>query len=98
MLVIGSEANVAIMRGAIEPDRIVVSAAGGFALDSGRIISASLEDAGESLSAAGWIDRPIEIVARPRRRELPQVDEAGPVPDGLLSRAQATQMLDALEF
>ena len=70
VLVVGTPENVEIMRRAVNRDRIVASRKNSFALDQGRIIAASVDDAGESVTAAGWVERPLEIIA-PRRVRQP---------------------------
>ncbi len=71
VLVVGTPENVDIMRRVVGSERIVASARNAFALDSGRIIASSLEVVGEPVTAAGWVDRPLQIVAPPRRRQVP---------------------------
>ena len=100
VLVVGTPENVEIMRAAVHPDRIVAEAENSFALDEGRVIAASLETAGESLTAAGWVHRPLEIMLTQRRSESPE-PVPGPAPNlaskPLLSQAEALQMLHQLE-
>ena len=66
VMVVGTPENVEIMRRAVNKDRIVARRKNSFALDEGRIIAASIDDAGESVTAAGWVERPLEIIAPPR--------------------------------
>lgn len=100
VLVVETPENVEIMRAAVHPDRIVAEAENSFALDEGRVIAASLETAGESLTAAGWVDRPLEIMLTQRRSESPE-PAPGPAANlassPILSQAEALQMLSQLE-
>jgi len=50
------------IRAAVSPGRIVWESEAGFALVGERVITASLESAGEIIKGAGWLDRPIKIV------------------------------------
>ena len=89
VLVVGTPENVEIMRRAINKDRIVASHKNSFALDQGRIIAASVDDAGESVTAAGWVERPLEIIAPPRARQPASSPTEGTTP--LLHVPQLTQ-------
>ncbi len=100
VMVVGTPENVEVMRRSVNRDRIVASRKNSFALDEGRIIAASVGDAGESVTAAGWIDRPLEIVA-PARVRQPATAPAGSAPPSIhasqLTQAQAMSLLDQLE-
>lgn len=100
VLVVGTPENVEVMRAAVHPDRIVAEAKSSFALDEGRVIATSVETAGESLTAAGWVHRPLEIMLPQRRAESPE-PVPSPAPNlaskPLLSQAEALQMLHQLE-
>ncbi|HEB91091.1 MAG TPA: hypothetical protein ENI85_16065 [Deltaproteobacteria bacterium] len=50
------------VRAAVSPDRILWEGDAGFALVGERVITPSLERAGEVIKGAGWVDRPIRIV------------------------------------
>jgi hypothetical protein len=50
------------IRGAVANDRVVWEGEAGFALAGERIVTPSLDRAGEVIKGAGWIDRPIQIV------------------------------------
>ena len=102
VLIVGTPENVAMMRMAVGSDRIVVNTRNSFALDEGRVIAASMDAVGSSITAAGWIDRPLEIVPSPRRR--PDVTRApGKEIDAsletkrMLSRVEAFRLLSQMD-
>ncbi len=102
VLIVGTPENVAMLRDAVGSDRIVVNRRNSFALDEGRVIAASMDAVGSSITAAGWIDRPLEIVPSPRRR--PDVTRApGKEIDAsletkrMLSRAEAFRLLSQMD-
>ena len=103
VLVVGTPENVDIMRRAVGSERIVASARNAFALDSGRIIASSLDAVGEPVTAAGWVDRPLEIVAPPRRRGVPgyatekEEDGASAGARQQLSQSEARLLLNQLD-
>ena len=99
----GSVENVEVVRRVVEPERIVASSAEGFAIDGGRVVSASLEQAGAPLSAAGWTDRPVEILTPQRRKEVTQAPgqecpQATGAHGWALSQAEALRLLDSVEY
>ena len=100
VMIVGTPENVEIMRRSVNADRIVASRKNSFALDRGRIIAASIDDAGESVTAAGWVDRPLEILAPPRAPQPASAPAEGAQPSihaRQLTQTQAIQMLDRLE-
>lgn len=103
VLVVGTPENVDIMRQAVGSERIVASARNAFALDDGRIIASSLEAVGESVTAAGWVDRPLEILAPPKHRgapgEAPEKEDAGASAAARqrLSQSEALLLLNQLD-
>lgn len=50
------------IRAAVSKERVVWEGEAGFALVGERVITSSLEAAGEVIKGAGWLDRPIRIV------------------------------------
>lgn len=50
------------VRAAIQPERIAWQGKEGLALVGGRVVALSLDEAGEVIENAGWVDRPIQIV------------------------------------
>jgi hypothetical protein len=54
--------NARRVRAAIASDRIEWKGKEGLALAGGRVVALNLDDAGEVIEGAGWIDRPIQIV------------------------------------
>ena len=54
--------NARRVRAAIVPERIAWKGEEGLALVGGQVVALSLEDAGEVIEGAGWVDRPIQIV------------------------------------
>jgi hypothetical protein len=62
ILLLGSEESVERVRSAIASERIVASSRGAFAIDGGRIVAVDVESASDPLNAAGWADRPLEIL------------------------------------
>ena len=54
--------SAAAIRKAVSKDRIVWEGDAGFALVSERVVTPSLDRAGEVIKHAGWIDRPIQVV------------------------------------
>ncbi|MEE9281979.1 MAG: hypothetical protein V3V67_17550 [Myxococcota bacterium] len=102
VFIVGTPENVAVMRDAVGSDRIVVNTRDSFALDEGRVIAASMDAVGSSITAAGWIDRPVEIVPSPgRRQDVPRAPgreiDASPETQPMLSRAEAFSLLGQLD-
>ena len=54
--------NARRIRVAVSEERVVWEGDAGFALVGERVITSSLENAGEVIKGAGWLDRPIQIV------------------------------------
>jgi len=54
--------NATRVRSVVSQDRVIWEGDAGFALVGDRVITSSLDSAGEVIKAAGWIDRPIQIV------------------------------------
>ncbi len=54
--------NAERVRAAVSPDRVLWEGEAGFALVGERVVTPSLDRAGEVIKAAGWVDRPIRIV------------------------------------
>lgn len=50
------------IRAAVPKDRVVWEGEAGFALAGERVVTPSLDQAGDVIKGAGWIDRPIQIV------------------------------------
>jgi hypothetical protein len=102
VLVVGTPENVDIMRKVVGSERIVASARNAFALDDGRIIASSLEAVGEPVTAAGWVDRPLEIVAPPKHREAPrgrpENEDAGASPGARPQLSQGDALLLLNQF
>ncbi len=102
VLVVGTPENVDIMRKVVGSERIVASTRSAFALEDGRIIASSLETVGEPVTAAGWVDRPLEIVAPPKRWREPSAaleKESGGASPGAhpeLSQSEALLLLNQL--
>jgi hypothetical protein len=61
------------VRAALAPDRIVWQGEQGLALVGARVVASSLDDAGDVIERAGWVDRPIQIV----RLDAPGPEEGG---------------------
>ena len=100
VMVVGTPENVEVMRRAISKDRIVARRKNSFALDEGRIIAASVDDAGEAVTAAGWVERPLEIIAPPRAQQPDASSEGGAEPRihaPRLTQAEAMHLLDQIE-
>ncbi len=96
VLVVGTPENVEIMRRAVNRDRIVASRKNSFALDQGRIIAASVDDAGESVTAAGWVERPLEIIAPRRVRQHSSAPPESAEPSIHAPQLTQTQALELL--
>src|SRR5262245_7585551 len=72
MIVVVSAADVENVRDRIDDDRIVASAADGFAVRERWMVVANVEAAGPLLSQAGWTEAELEILkAGPRPRGTP---------------------------
>lgn len=78
VFVIPSIENARRVRAAIAPERIAWQSDKGLALVGGRVVSLNLDDAGDLIEEAGWIDRPIQIV----RLEDPEAEEDGELEAG----------------
>jgi hypothetical protein len=84
VLLVTGESNVSALRAAVDPGRIVAREKGGFALSEGRIVASDHRAAERILTAAGWLERPVEIVvsaSSPRRRSKAPSPE-GESPEG----------------
>jgi len=63
VIVVGDLGQLAQVRAAIDDERVVAESDAAFALKERRIISESFAGVGPMLTAAGWGDDPLEIVA-----------------------------------
>ena len=109
MIVVGSEARVREVRDSVGSERIIADGSGAFAIDSGRIVAASIEAAEVPLTRAGWIDRPLEFFtpASLRRRarsvepsssgSAPSTGIASLLAERTLTSGEAMMALEALE-
>lgn len=59
---IPSEASLLRVRAAVAPSRVLHEDEDGLALEGGRVYVSALEEAGDLIEAAGWVERPIQIV------------------------------------
>jgi hypothetical protein len=50
------------IRSAVAPDRVVWQGEQGLALVGGRVVTPSLDQAGDVIERAGWVDRPVQVV------------------------------------
>lgn len=62
VFVIPSLENARRVRSAVSEDRIAWEGRPGLALEGGRVVAMSLDDASAVIEGAGWVDRPIQIV------------------------------------
>ena len=69
VFLVGDAAAVNAVKRAVDPSRIVAETDDAFALAEGRMIAAGPEAVSEPLTAAGWIDRKVELLPLPKRRE-----------------------------
>lgn len=69
VFLVGDTAGVDAVKRAIDPSRIVAETDDAFALVEGRMIAAGPEAVSEPLTAAGWIDRKVELLPLPKRRD-----------------------------
>jgi hypothetical protein len=82
ILLVGSDESVDRVRDAVDPERIVASTPHAFAVVDGHIVAADAEAASAPLNAAGWSDRPIEILGAERVTGSPDAQAgASHVPD-----------------
>jgi hypothetical protein len=72
VVVVGDLGQLAQVRAAIDDERIAAESDAAFALKERRIISESFEGVGPMLTAAGWGDDPLEIVAIQPRAPRPE--------------------------
>ena len=61
LLLVDGRAGVALVRGAVDPARVLVSTPDALVLAEGRVVATSPEAAGGPLTRAGWAERGIEI-------------------------------------
>jgi hypothetical protein len=100
ILLVGSDESVDLVRKAVDPERIVASTPHAFAVADGHVVAADVEAASDPLNAAGWGDRPIEILgpdagARPVASETqPTIAELAKKPT--LSAGEAMRLLDQM--
>jgi len=76
VIVVGDGGQLAQVRAAIDDERVVAESDDAFALMERRIISESFAGVGPMLTAAGWGDDPLEIVAIQPRAPRPDPDRA----------------------
>jgi len=81
ILLVGSQDSVERVRSAIAPERIVASSPDAFAIDVGCIVTVDVEAASDPLNAAGWADRPLEILTPDRLAQATPASDAGADPD-----------------
>jgi hypothetical protein len=62
VFVIPSVENARKVRAAVAPERIALQSQKGLALMGGRVVALNLDDAGDVIEEAGWVDHPIQIV------------------------------------
>ena len=80
VVVVKSHEDIAAVRAAVDPERIVANSLDGFAVREGRVVVASVEAAGPLLAVAGWSEAELEIVklaARPVFRVAPGAGAGG---------------------
>ena len=80
VVVVKSHEDIAAVRAAVDPERIVANSLDGFVVREGRVVVASVEAAGPLLSVAGWGEAKLEIVkleARPVLRGTPPSGAGG---------------------
>lgn len=76
VIFVDSARAVAVVRAAVEDERIVAETPQGFALREGRIIAANRDAAGEVVSAAGWVDRELQLMRVRKNKDLLQPPSA----------------------
>ena len=70
--------NARRVRAAVAPELIAHQSEKGLALVGGRVVALTLDDAGDVIEEAGWVDRPIQIV----RLEDPDTEEGDDLEPG----------------
>lgn len=76
VFVVPAEENVHRIRSAVRNDRLVWEGEAGFALVGERVVTSSLDRAGDVIEEAGWIDRPIQVVTL--EADMSERDESEP--------------------
>ena len=77
IFLVGDADSVAIVKRAIDPSRIVAETPDAIALVEGRMIVSGPEAVSQPLTAAGWVDREIELIPVPKARETLAAGKAG---------------------
>lgn len=62
VFVVPAEESANRIRSAVARDRVVWEGEAGFALVGERVVTTSLDRAGDVIEEAGWVDRPIRVV------------------------------------
>ena len=94
VLLVGSRHGVGLLKGAVDPARIVSASADAVVLEEGRVIAASAEAASAQLVAAGWVGRRIEIVS------IGRADRGAAIPDSqhrTLDEAQLRHIAELMQ-
>jgi len=66
ILLLGSTESVEHLRAVVAPERVIADGRSAFALAGGRIVAADVESASDPLNAAGWTERPVQILTAAR--------------------------------
>jgi len=76
VFLVGHRSGVAALKAAVDPSRILAESPDAVALAEGRVVATDPSAVAAPLLAAGWGDRPVELLAVPRRRESADADAA----------------------
>ncbi len=91
VLLVRDRGGLASVRDAVAPERVLVAGPDALVLREGRVVATSAEAAGESLTAAGWVDRDIELWAPEASAQ-----RTAPVPSAAPTAAEAASGLAEL--
>lgn len=93
VFLVGKRSGVALVRAVVDPQRIVADSPDALALVEGRIFATNVEAVADPLRDAGWLDRPLELVAPPPPRDPRSATSDGAAPANASRLARLTELM-----
>ncbi len=111
VLLLPEPSHLEAIRAAVLPEQIVASTPEAIALLRGRVIATSIEAAAGPINAAGWAERPIELIEAPgqhkptyaqyqaseEQRLAEEATSADPLAQSSFSPLETMRILEAME-